>query len=260
MKRIETSSLEFIKIEPRGHAVQNKFWVRQDGIYKLVKPSSENVDQDVIEAITSKILSSVGINCVSVTLGYDSILKKNCCLVNNFLAKEGDTLYEMLEWSNTLDLNDSFNQVFYRYSRLYGITLEELENLKRDYIRIIFGKCLTENIDSKLDNIGLIYNEQTNLYRLPPSYDNGLSFRSYNSASKPSCFIGNQLFEIEEVVDYIVNNYYDYISDIVPLIDNLDDNILEMLEEFDIDLSKKEYIIGYVKKFIIKIKENEKSK
>lgn len=218
MDRISISNLDFVGLEPRGKAILDKFWVNDHGALKLVKPSG-STNQDQMEYISSYILKQIGLDCVEVSLGYDET-RKPVCLVTNFL-KEGEVSYDILEWKyiRTKNMDDElelcFYQVFKKYSDLYGMTKEQLENLKKQYIRLIFGKCILENCDTKLENIGLIFNEKTKEYRLPPSYDNGCAFRSYASLAAPTCCIGNQMFEISQVMEYILTYYLDYVEDII---------------------------------------------
>ena len=252
------SNLNFLRVEPRGNVVCEKFWVEQEGIKKLVKLSGEANDQDVMEVLSSKILKSLNINCVEAELGYDSFSKKNGCLITSFLIDEADVSYETMKWENIKNIDYSkqieqcFEQVFYNYSMLYQITDEELNKLKRDYIRIIFGKCIIENSDTKLENIELIFNEKSKKYRLPPSFDNAIAFRSYNSFVSPVCCVGNQYLESSQVVDSIMNNYFEYISDIPELLEHFIENDLECLINYfsdEIIEEKRNYIINHLCQF-----------
>ena len=125
MNRISVIDLEVIKMEPRGVGVKEKFWVQQDGIYKLVKISEPGVDQDIMEFLSSIILKEIGVSCVDVSLGYDQYTHKNCCLVNSFLTKEGDVSYAMTGWQfvrgKTVEeeLEVCLQQVFQKYAALY---------------------------------------------------------------------------------------------------------------------------------------------
>lgn len=253
MERIEVSNLDYVRNEPRGSGIAEKFWVN-DGTLKLVKLSS--TDQDLMELLSYRILSTVGLPCVSVELCYDSLSKKKGCLIGSFLTDEADVSYETVEWQyvnssdQNLELRKSFNQVFERYSNLYGISLYELERLKRDYVRIIFGKCLIENFDSKLDNIGLIFNEKKKTYRLPPSFDNGCAFRSFESLVDPIIQVGNQIFNLDLVTRYIVENYMPYVEDIISALELLtEEKIASVLSDLDIDIKKKRYIMSYLLNF-----------
>lgn len=256
MNRIDVTKLEFLKIEPRGRGVKEKFWIQQGETQRLVKISSPNTDQDVMEYLSSIILKELGIPCVSVSLGYDAYSKMNCCLVDNFLQKEGDVSYEMVGWKllkgkNFEDeLQLCLNQVFDKYSSLYNIKDTDLFNIKREYIRILFGKCIIGNFDAKLENIGVIYNEKEDSYRLPPSFDNGFAFKDFKSFADPICFIGNQFFGIFPIIDYLIQYYYEDIKDIIIAFEIFISTKLEIVLqnlESEITLEKRNYIMQYLK-------------
>ena len=262
MQRIDVTKLEFLRIEPRGKAIFEKFWVDDNGVKKLVKVS-ENNDQDIMEYLTCLILKKLNIPCVDVELVYDEKKKKNCCLVTSFLD-EGDVSYDIYECEVIRDKDEDkeldlcFKQVFNKYTSLYDF--DDIDRLKQDYIRILFGKCLTDNLDSKLENIGLIFNEKTKQYRLPPSYDNGLSFNSFKSVGTPYCCVGNQYFEIPKIIDYILTNYFDYVEDILNNLNTLNDELNSILEPLDITIDKKRYIINYLKNIEQYIRKDTKCK
>lgn len=266
MERIEVSDIEYVRTEVRGSGVSEKFWVNHNGVLKLVKLSGTN--QDLMELLSMRILKEVGLSCVDVELCYDKYSNKNGCLVTNFLDDEADVLYELLDWKTIRDKDSEteislcFDQMFKRYANLYGISSYELENIKRDYVRIIFGKCLIENFDSKLSNIGLIFNERTKIYRLPPSFDNGCAFRSHGSITKPIVNVGNQIFDIDLVLKFIVENYLPYISDVIPNLELLDEErIIKLMSDLDLDIEIKKYIINYLLSFkenVIDMKDRRK--
>ena len=250
MQRIEVSTLEFLCIEPRGKATVEKFWVSDNNVEKLVK-ISENNDQDLMEYLSSIILKNINIFCVLVELGYDSLARKNCCLVTSFLTDTADVSYDIYDCEIIRDKDEEkeldlcFKQVFNKFSNLYMVTNFEL--LKKEYIRILFGKCLTDNIDSKLENIGLIFNEKTKQYRLPPSYDNGLSFNNFKSIGTKYCCVGKQYFETTKIIDYILTNYFEIVEDIITNLNDLNNELNSILEGFEIIPEKKKYILNYMK-------------
>ena len=263
MQRIDVSKLNFLKIEPRGKAIFEKFWVDDNGIKKLVKVS-ENNDQDIMEYLTCLILKKLNISCVDVELGIDGLSGKNCCLITSFLTDEADVSYDIYECEVIRDKDEDkeldlcFKQVFSKYANLYGFG--DIEKLKKDYIRILLGKCLTDNLDSKLENIGLIFNEKTKQYRLPPSFDNGLSFNSFKSVGIPYCCVGNQYFEIPKIIDYIITNYFDYVEDILNSLNSLNNELNSILENLEIPLDKKRYIVNYLKNIEQYIRKDTKCK
>lgn len=207
-----------------------------------------------MEKLSSDILRQLDLPCVEVELGYDEYTKMNGCLVTNFLYNS-DQFIDQFPWHIVRGKNDEeelelcFEQMFLNYSQLPGISKDNVEKLKEQYIRLIFGKCLLENLDTKLENVGLIFNEQTREYRIPPSFDNGCSFKSYESISNPMCYVGNQLFEISKVITYILNNYLQYIQDILKRFDEFVMNdMLTIVDSFkgQIIEEKRQYIIKYL--------------
>ena len=267
MQRIDISKLDFLRIEPRGKAVNEKFWVIDNGVKKLVKVSN-NSDQDIMEYLTSVILKKLNISCVDVQLGYDLYARHNCCLITNFLTDEADVSYDILEWipikdsTKEKELHLCFEQIFNKFFSLSMISKDNGEQLKKQYIRILFGKCLTENIDAKLENIGLIFNEKTKQYRLPPSYDNGFSFNSFKSIGIPYCCVGYQYFEIPDIINYIIDNYFEFVDDIIVNLDNLIEELDNILINYEIKEEKKKYIIEYIKNMheYIKVRKETKCK
>lgn len=261
MERIEVSNLDFIRIEPRGKGTFEKFWVNHDGYKKLVKINGSDSDQDVMEKISSVILKQLGVDAVDVDLGYDECSKSNCCLVTSFLTDEADTSYDtynciVIRRDNQLEeLRLCFEQIFSLYASLALISSTNLEQLKIDFIRTIFGKCLIDNLDAKLENIGLIFNEKNNNYRIPPSYDNGLAFSSYKSVSIPHCCVGNQYFEIPLIIDFLLENYLDNIKDIVDNLDDVINSLDRLISKYMLDNSKKQYVIEYMSEINKKIKQ-----
>lgn len=256
MKRKDVAHIPKIFDEPRG--TNDKYWVNDNGINKLVKYNSEIYkDLDVMESLASTILKKIGIDCVNVTLGYNSINGKNCCLIDSFL-NEAEVLHELdINWSNrqvtdiNSDISMSFGKVFGIFYKLNGISEQELNALIKQYIRKTLGDCIIGNEDGKLKNTGLIFNEKTLKYRLTPSFDNGLAFHNYifEKDFKAVCYIGNQCFEAVDVLSYILNFAYDKVSDIVDNSQTLiNDDYLEIINMYNSELEPKkyDYIISYL--------------
>lgn len=271
MNRIDVAKLKFLRIEPRGRGVVKKFWISHKGKNKLVKISEPSMDQDMMEYLSYLILREIHIPCVSVELGYDSDSSKNCCLIDSYLEKEGDVSYEMIGWNyekgkTTEELiQRCIQQVFEKYASLFHIDRIDYQKIQSDYIRIILGKCIINNFDAKLENIGIIYNEIEDSYRLPPSFDNGFSFKDYNAilSSTPICFIGDQFFGIDQILKYILEFHYEEVKDIIAALEEFVsdklDRIVDSLEE--IPLAKREYIKTYITNMnheIQQIKENRR--
>jgi len=266
MERKIIDDLEYIRSEGGGSRFLEKFWVRDDKL-KLVKLSSDGNDQDIIEYLVSIILKRLGINAVDVELCHENLSGKDGCLVTNFL-KDNEVLVDLVLPSVKIDLHALASNPIFDPS--LGITLETIfqtvENyysqyspdLMRQYIRVLFGKCLTADQDSKMENIGLIKGD--NYYRIPPSFDNGLSFFDYKGYSNSLICILKGYFDTDEVIAYIVNNYNDYVVDIVVNLEHFITNELDIIDAFDIDDRKKEYAKRYMTSKFNYIKELQNKK
>ncbi|MEG2322561.1 MAG: hypothetical protein RSB71_03680 [Bacilli bacterium] len=262
MQRKDISLFKPISEEPRGFT--KKYWI-SDEINKLVKYNNDFYkDQDVMEKLASVILNCLDINVVKVELGKSLI--GNCCLIDTFL-NDDEVLYEVdgfwaiVESNNVnADIATSFSKVFYKFSKLYNVKKDELENIKKDYIRLILGDCLIGNEDRKLKNVALIFNERTKVYRLAPSFDNALAFHAYNLLDKEAvAYIGNQYFNVTDVMKYLYDNYLDIVEPIMDKVDNFVDNTLvNLLSGLEIDQAKKEYIINYMENIKRRKYENKR--
>ncbi len=261
MRRKDVEELEFLRVETRGRAVYDKFWVLDNGVKKLVK-NSVNSDQDLMEYISSIILKETNIDVVDVELGYDALSNRKCCLITSFLEEE-EASYDICDVVPVRSKTEEeeialcFGEVFSKFDNLFKASRKNVEDLKRNYVRVLFGKCLTENSDSKLENIGLIFNEKSSIYKLPPSYDNGMSFGNYSSISDPHCCVANQYYKMEDVTTYILENFFEYVKDIPGKLDvfvetKLDDLLVGI--EGQISDEKIEYIRNYLCEFKNRIK------
>lgn len=271
MQRIDVTELDFIRVEPRGKGVIEKFWVNHNSLKKLVKINGKNCDQDIMEKISSLILKRLGVNVVDVDLGYDKYSKSNCCLITSFLTDIADTFYDtytcdVISRDDKIEeLRLCIKQIFDKYSSLTLVGEDNLRQLKKDFIRIIFSKCLIDNLDSKLENIGLIFNEENLIYRIPPSFDNGLAFSNYKSLTSSYCCVGNQYFETSIVVDYLIANYWLDIEDIALNLNSLINDLDDLISPYLLDSDKRKYIINYMNGINEQIKlrseyENSKSR
>ncbi|MEG0026084.1 MAG: hypothetical protein RR847_01830 [Bacilli bacterium] len=255
MIRKEVSDLAKIGEEPRGFS--KKYWVEEE-IKKLLKYNNDiDIDQDVMEKLSSDILKKVGIDCVNVSLGYNSDINTKCCLVDNFLINKSDVLYDIdIPWATReivdtqRDIKFCFGRVFGIFYKLHKIEEKEFKKLNSQYIKMIFGDCIIGNEDGKLKNVGLIFNKNTHKYRLAPSFDNALSFNNYRYIdNEPVCYIGNQQFYSKDVIDYIIKNHFSDIKDTTEKLDLLVKNDLyNMLANYkgEIEQLKIIHIINHI--------------
>lgn len=261
MKRKDIVNIPKIGKEPRG--TNNKYWIKDKGINKLVKYNSDIYpDLDVMESLASDILKKIKIDCVNVELGYNSDIKQNCCIIDSFLLKDCEVLYEIdIDWPER-EIKDINREIEMSFGRVFGIfyklcSEEELKQLIKQYIRKTLGDIIIGNEDGKLKNTGLIFNEETHRYRLTPNFDNGLAFHSYifGQSNEPICYIGNQGFTSNEVLTYILNNKYDDVSDIIDSFnDFMENDYIQLIDTYQPVLEPKKY--HYIIKHLDWIKYN----
>ena len=266
MLRKDITDLPIIFNEPRGYSI--KYWVF-DGNEKLIKyNNSASPDADVMEMLAMELLNCLNIDTVKVSLGENKdkamleelgIDNGNCAIIDTFLTDRADIvinlLYNKFSIVNTNDIQKNISSCFYKmfhiFSGLMNIKADDLEKIKKNYVRMVFGDCLIDNEDRRLKNIEVVFNERTFAYHLAPSFDNALAFNSYNiGASEGYCYVGNQSFPVSELITYIINHYFNDVKDIIEKLNNLDDiDIVRILSEYLDELPKEKvvYIFSYLK-------------
>lgn len=251
MKRKDVTNYPIYMKEPRGNNSEN-YWII-DGIKKLVKINIIDSDIDIMEKLASDILKYLGIDCINVELGI--VGDKKCCIIDTF-ETESESLYDVIiNWKDINtgatyeDIDLCFKQMFLNFKhRLYKVSHQELEEIKKSYIRMIFGDCILGNFDRHLGNVGILFDERTHRFRLAPAYDNAFAFKGYNLFKTHKCCIGKQNFKIQDVIPYIIQNYSDIVSDIIDSLNLLSEMAIEeILSNYDIDPGKKDYIINYIR-------------
>lgn len=273
MDRIDVSNLTKQLEESRGFS--DKYWVNNNGIKQLIKyngPTFE--DQDVMECLAADILNRLNINTVNVSLGYNQNAANNpyCCIVDNFLTSPADKSINLAnsEWVkvSTTDEQKKISIYFYKlfaiFMQLPNINEQDLNSMKRDYVRMLFGDCIIDNEDRRLKNIEAIYNENDSSYRLAPSFDNGLAFNAFAIGDVEGyCHLGNELFAVDSLTKYIMTHFLDEVSDIIENLDNLINNDLETLIcKYGDEISKEKltFIYDYLTSINEKIKNFKKNK
>lgn len=257
MKRKDVTNYKIYMKEPRGSSTKN-YWII-DGIKKLIKTNFlDDTDLDIMEKLASDILKYLDIDCINVELGIND--GKNCCIIDTFETKS-ESLYDVIiDWkdmdtgSNYNDIDLCFEQMFFHFKhKLYNISHSELGQIKKAYIRMILGDCILGNIDRRLGNVGILFDEENHQFRLAPSYDNARAFSGYNFCGEELfktyyCIIGEQRFKSEDIATYIVQNYNDLISDITFKLEVLGQKDIEqMVTNYEIDSAKKQHIIEYIR-------------
>ena len=272
MNRKDISNIKAIREEENGYST--KYWI-YDGKYKLVKYNEPTcIDGDIMEKLASDILNNIGINAVNVELGYNSdqamlekikITDPNCALIESYL-EEGETdinINKPLPKVNTGDEQKNISSCFFKtfnlFNQLPNINETDLEKLKNDYIRLVFGDIIINNEDRHLKNVEIIYNENNATYVLAPSFDNAQSFNAYSIGAEDGyAYVGNQDFPNDEIIKYITNHYLDVIGDITDNLDYLVQNLPNLLEQYadEIAPNKMKFIYTYLNNINDLTKEN----
>ncbi|MDD3392626.1 MAG: hypothetical protein PHE54_03720 [Bacilli bacterium] len=263
MNRIDITKYDVYMQEHRG-SDNGKYWI-YDVIKKLVKTYPSDCDYDIMEKLASDILNYLEIDCINVELGINNL--KNCCIIDSF-ETESESLYDIvIEWKDIKkgsiyeEIGLCFEQMFFHFEHdLYKISFSDLAQIKKAYIRMILGDCIIGNFDRHLGNVGILFDEKREKFRLAPSYDNAMAFKGYKLFKIHKCCIGKQSFSVDKIITYIVHEYRDVVTDIAFKLDLLQQSDIEkIVSRYEIDLGKQEYIIKYIR-IISQIINYEKSK
>ena len=108
--------------------------------------------------------------------------------------------------------------VFKLFRALPDIKKENIESLKKEYLNMKVFEILTNSLNNNLNNIGLIVNKEKikYTYRLAPSYNKCTV--SIPSITKSQTICNFYIVEKKVLLATIVNNYYDYVKELVNLI------------------------------------------
>ncbi len=116
------------------------------------------------------------------------------------------------------DYISNLEYVFKLFRALPDIKKENIENLKKEYLNMKVFEILTNSLNNNLNNIGLIVNKEKikYTYRLAPSYNKCTV--SIPSITKSQTICNFYIVEKKVLLATIVNNYYDYVKELVNLI------------------------------------------
>ncbi len=258
MLRKDVNSFPRITKESRGHSP--KFWII-DGSKKLVKYNTNPYeDGDVMEMLASEILDVLNIKHVNVELGYDSNKKRleqidainqNCAMVESYMTEEGDVSFELINnipistsSTNEKQIRNNLFKIHKLFQDLPGNTTLNDAQMFKDYLKIVLGDCVLDNIDRKISNIGVIYNEKQRQYRLAPSFDNALSFHSCIDDENPSLVcIGKQYYPAVEVIKFIKEHYSESAESILEHISELEKCKDDILDKYSKEIKPKKLIL-----------------
>lgn len=116
------------------------------------------------------------------------------------------------------DYISNLEYVFKLFRALPDIKKENIESLKKEYLNMKVFEILTNSLNNNLNNIGLIVNKEKikYTYRLAPSYNKCTV--SIPSITKSQTICNFYIVEKKVLLATIVNNYYDYVKELVNLI------------------------------------------
>ena len=140
------------------------------------------------------------------------------------------------------DYLNNIEYVFKLFKALPDITKSNIEKLKKEYLNMKVFELLTNSLNNNLNNVGLIVNKETlkYKYRLAPAY-NKSSIRI--QAIGPKKTICNFfIVDKQKLLTILVNNYYDYIKELLSLITYNKNTLLPIINQvIQEHLDYKEY-------------------
>lgn len=168
-------------------------------------------DADLRELLASKVLDVIGMPHADIVPIYDDKSRQNGCLSINIL-KDNEIFIESQSKSHQVNaaktVKDFIENDIKRISELPGITPEVIENRRKYIAQYLFVSALISNTDIKMDNMQIIYNQETGKYRNAEYYDAGVSF----------ILDQDRYFFDEKNPEKILSELYkDYAVDIFPL-------------------------------------------
>jgi len=157
------------------------------------------------------------------------------------------------------DYKKNIEFIFDLFSALPDITQENIDELKYHYLNMKVFELLTNSLDNKLSNIGLIVNKKSlkkYTYRLSPSYNKCITKMDELNDNETICNFF--IVEKRQLLSTLINNYYDYIKDTLSLIaDNTDtlEPIINQVIKEHLEYKEYEHYSEVIKENINMIKE-----
>lgn len=129
------------------------------------------------------------------------------------------------------EYKDNIEFVFKLFQALPDINKKNIEELKKAYLNMKVFEILTNSVDNSLNNIGLIIDKEKlkYTYRLSPAY-NKCTIRMEN-IDNDSIICNFFIVKKDKLLELIVNNYYDYVKELLNLIVDNGDTLLPIINQ-----------------------------
>ena len=172
--------------------------INSNGIYGIVsigikEQDEQQLSMDILINKLITLIKSKGVTLTSWLKDYFSLPKTS---KNILLNKEKDII-------------SVIEMTIYTLSVLFRLSNDELENLKKDYIKMIFFDLISNNSERTFDSYSILIDNNSKFKRLSPIYDynNELNVNSYY-------LLNNVYIDKNACLSTIYHKYYPYIKQI----------------------------------------------
>lgn len=168
------------------------------------------------------------------------------------------------------EYKDNIEFIFKLFEALPDIDKENIEELKKAYLKMKIFELLTNSVDNSLNNIGLIIDKEKlkYTYRLSPAYNKCVI--GMKNIDNDSVICNFFIVKKDKLLEVIINNYYDYVKELLHLIVDNKDTLIPIINQVLKEHLEYEEYIKYIDLVInnynmisdivlqIKIKEKDK--
>lgn len=144
------------------------------------------------------------------------------------------------------EYKDNIEFIFKIFEALPDINKDNIEELKKSYLNMKIFELLTNSVDNSLNNIGLIIDKEKlkYTYRLSPAYNKCVT--SIKNLDDDSVLCNFFVVKKDKLLELIVNNYYDYVKELLNLIMDNKDTLIPIINQvLKEHLEYEEYIKYY---------------